>query len=833
MVGTLRLRPDGAELRAELKIGRIEIEDLAALLRTGRKTYTIERVTLRLRGTDGAAAEVAPTGSLTFLDEDTSHLDPGRVIPDAIAVAVERLRGRSRDAQSPGRLLESGAPCALFALLVNMVQRRQLVYCFEVVPVEGIGHPDLPPGTRLRGIKAIIFGERANPWRQLMEMRVWRLKTENETADLDLGMLKTDLGHFAKYREPLLSVRGQRDHASALADIAGLGLLVVRALILTHLPHFIPPGDSKPRSGERWPAAVDGQFPRVHGLEAGARLSHYSQPCPEGQPPTELPVLLIHGLSAAGSTFAHGSIPVNLVSYLRRRGRDVWVLDLRTSSANEHSGQPRPGPFTFEETARLDIPPAIDRILAVTGSSKVDVVAHCIGSAMFCLAVLQHPTLHRSIGHAVLSQVGLRPQMAPFNRARGYLASMVEPYLEIDEFDVRAETGSGFGLGLLDAFLATFPYSDDDFEAARAAALLQREEGVRGDFRLVRHRADALIGQMVQLENLADDTLLALDAIVGWVKTRTLAQTIHLSRQGVLTDADGDNDAVSSERISQRFGFPVLHLHGRRNEVFEWEGSLESHALLKRVFGEPLGENCAVDGDVHLGVDTPRQFVALAGYGHQDPFIGKNVQFDVFPYIDGFLRQSFAPVAAPAATRSFFACEAAWIGPMLGWVRDVAWTDPAGRPVPAAELALLLHPGGRRAETLCGVLVARHRDLDRQRPPDRLLLRAGAGIPVAARVGRRTASAAARTAAATGGADPAAAAPHPRRLRGAAAAPRTAGPGHGRRRLHGQLGVRPATLGAVPAGARRHPGRAPLRVGRRVQARAPVLPPRPRGLRCA
>jgi pimeloyl-ACP methyl ester carboxylesterase len=63
--------------------------------------------------------------------------------------------------------------------------------------------------------------------------------------------------------------------------------------------------------------------------------------------PTRPPLLLIHGLSASGSTFTHASIPGNLASHMLGQGREVWVLDLRTSSANKVRG----GPYTFEDTA--------------------------------------------------------------------------------------------------------------------------------------------------------------------------------------------------------------------------------------------------------------------------------------------------------------------------------------------------------------------------------------------------------------------------------------------------------------------------------------------------
>ncbi len=47
------------------------------------------------------------------------------------------------------------------------------------------------------------------------------------------------------------------------------------------------------------------------------------------------PVVMLHGYSAGGTTFAHHAVNPNFASYFWKDGRDVWIADLRTSS-----GQP-------------------------------------------------------------------------------------------------------------------------------------------------------------------------------------------------------------------------------------------------------------------------------------------------------------------------------------------------------------------------------------------------------------------------------------------------------------------------------------------------------------
>ena len=122
------------------------------------------------------------------------------------------------------------------------------------------------------------------------------------------------------------------------------------------------------------------------------------------------PVMLIHGYSASGTTFAHHSVPGNLTETLCKAGRDVWILDLRCSAGLATATNDWP----FEVIAG-DIPLAIDHIaqherIDVGDIPRVDVVAHCMGAAMFSMAILgdgsRQKGLHQKIGRVVFSQVG-------------------------------------------------------------------------------------------------------------------------------------------------------------------------------------------------------------------------------------------------------------------------------------------------------------------------------------------------------------------------------------------------------------------------------------------
>ena len=606
---------------------------------------------------------------------------------------------------------------------------RQLDYqitvkSVEQAPKDAGAVPPLAVGARLRGLKLLGDGLRIDMgaggasrplqglWRQLTELQLGPDTTDPAER---YGMLRLDYDHLAERRSPLLAVQRQSSAPDQLGDLAGLALLVLRQTVRLGFgalaaPEDYPDPQIRHNLASRWPGAVDGVAPKVLRIgHHGARLSHY---VPEAPLATSRPVLLIHGYGASGTTFTHPAIPVSLAAHLLRTGRHVWVLDLRSSIAHEADDPdaPRPGPWPFDEIATEDIPDALRCISVRSDGSQVDVVAHCIGAAMFCVAMLEHPQAHQWVGRAALSQTGPRMRFSPLNRLRGQLAAYLQQFMGIEELDNRPEyrrrrmpdgtvdwvrdEAMASRMRLLDALLATYPYPDDDEDAVVAAT------GV--NFKLVRRRADIIFGHLMELKNLAPQTLGCFDALNGWVKVRSFAQTIHYVNQGRLTDRSGNGRVLTHERLRERMGFPILLFHGRRNRVFDWRGSLASLRLLQRVRGVTPGPGAdSQDGRTTTWGDDGLKLVRLNGYGHQDCLIGQDAVADVFSHLLAFLDRPEAPArldaAAPARTPAIdFGVP--WLGPVWS---DLQWTGAGQR----WELRLLAHPEPRRARTAGWVLV--------------------------------------------------------------------------------------------------------------------------------
>ena len=557
----------------------------------------------------------------------------------------------------PPRALRESLQVVLLkaAIASNIGEQRGIDYLLHV---DSVSHPDCPlqPGDRLRGRKRIDNDPDGNPWRQLSEMDL-QLRRGGGLFGREhqpLGTLALDLRYFVRQRIALLALHSQPDMVTALADVGVLALLCLRVMLKIQLLKFVPP-DKRDRSiAARRPVELPGLSIKRYDMRTGRQslkvlLTRYRALVEAPQGP---PMVLFHGFTASGSTFAHPSMPRNLVQYLCGERRDVWVVELPTSIAFDKRDA---ADMSFEKVADL-IPEIVRFVTLRADQPRVDVLGHCIGAAMFCRAVLQDEQLHPRVRSLTLSQVGPLIQMSPANKLRGYLASYLAQFLGVKSLDARPsfEPGGATSLGqtLLDALLASLPYPARDRE--RVLAELAVAQG-RPDFRLVRHRSDAMLGRLFELTDdspIPAATLDALDDILGYARVQTLAQIIHYTRLSMLADNNGRNREITNDALSRRMGFPVLLLHGRRSGVFDWRGSLESYEWLRQSHAPRLDPAKARvernEEKLHLGLNTPRQLCVFEKFGHQDSMIGSRAADVVFPVIGDFLRSVAAAAVVDA-----------------------------------------------------------------------------------------------------------------------------------------------------------------------------------------
>ncbi len=111
-------------------------------------------------------------------------------------------------------------------------------------------------------------------------------------------------------------------------------------------------------------------------------LARYSAPPrPEGAPRLP-PVIVCHGL-AVNSVSLDMTEAVSLPRFLRARGFDVWLLDLRGCGASSRPPQGRGRyDYSFDDHATRDVKAAIELVKRETGAPRVSWVGHSMGGAV-------------------------------------------------------------------------------------------------------------------------------------------------------------------------------------------------------------------------------------------------------------------------------------------------------------------------------------------------------------------------------------------------------------------------------------------------------------------
>ncbi|MET0520035.1 MAG: alpha/beta fold hydrolase [Burkholderiaceae bacterium] len=580
--------------------------------------------------------------SMQFLLEAMSD---AKAAAPAQAGLWARIRQQARDA---------------WALASHGGELRLMEYEIEIGRPAGKDDGEIPAwaralvGQRVSGEKHISYTRRGNPWKQLSTLMLKRgpfqpLRGEREAT------LALCLFYLARQRVPLLRLTRSADSASAIRDVGSLMAYVFRMLIGLHVWTFRKPDPPLPRVIERLPGLVPGlPPPEIIELAAGrrgeagrSRQPIEDKPAPDADEPVMLrltryrsarpgarAILMLHGYSASGTTFAHHSVQPGPAKLMWDAGWDVWLLDMRTSA-----GMPTARlPWTFEEAALNDIPLAIDQVVKATGQAQIDVLAHCMGSVMLHMAMLEsreqafehfYPLRQRVMGRIrrlVISQVTPKMIFSPTNTLRAFMMQHIRQFLPLGDYAFRVETKDGDGPGLLDQIidrlLASLPYPDQEFDIENPPFPRWK----RTPWTATRHRMDLLYGRDFAISNVDQPVFDFIDDHFGPLNMDTVAQAVNFARSNEITDWRGasvylDDLAKSLALLSS---FPVLSVHGQDNGLCQ----AESGELTK-------------DHYEHVAPGRYR-FHVVQGHGHQDCLIGRHAATRVFPRIIEFLREEDA-----------------------------------------------------------------------------------------------------------------------------------------------------------------------------------------------
>lgn len=569
----------------------------------------------------------------------------------------------------------------------------------------------------------------SNPWRMLGELRVLMLSEQEgeplAAADCPPGLRPAWLdGRWKKVAEGTLTLNVPRlvgsgvprllEHESlpdAWLDQASFALFGARALFQTYfwrfrLPAYPPPlvgtacgVDVGPLPGQRldpastgrpgcwidddrhpckryWidptrletPQAVDGPS----GTEPRIVLSHFASRNPNAS--DLAPVLLFHGYVTSGYQYATPRLQVNAVDYLLEYGHDVWVVDLRTSVALPSSHRA----WTFDEVAKQDVPAAFAFVSLMTGVEQLNVVAHCMGSAVFNMAVLgghlQLPGGRSRVLSAVQAQVSMDVVPTRPNAMKASAARMFEALLGEDEFTVVADAGvardeTRAWESLLDRFLMTWPVSD--YEAKHYTD--NKPDGPRNARLATCNRINSLYGRNFDLDRLSDDMRAHLHEVFRHAHLTTFRHVIELGRVGHVVEANGRDAYVSPTAIQLNYGFPVRFLHGSRASVFGQRSTARSFKRLQQIHPDVFHDRLVLRQGAEHGPQPLKHH-----WGHFDIWLSEQSKDEVFPWIVQFFDEhgktaatatSRQPLRAPTMRHETTA-RPPLLGPWLGWWRS-------------------------------------------------------------------------------------------------------------------------------------------------------------------
>ncbi|UTA47179.1 alkaline phosphatase D family protein [Simiduia sp. 21SJ11W-1] len=516
------------------------------------------------------------------------------------------------------------------------------------------------PTHEIHGEKHITYTCAANPIQQLSELSITRFPGCSQKA----VTLAFDNRYLARRDKPLLRIVKQANLVRGFTDLLSFHCFFVRLLIHTHVWTFRKPDAPVARQPRRLAGPLTGlPAPEIrelevdrleNGLPIHIRLTRYPNPSAKDK----TPLVMLHGYSASSTTYAHQALDTSAAAYFHKAGRDIWLVDLRTSCGMLTAMLP----WHFEDVAFKDIPLAFSEILSITRASQCDVIAHCMGAAMLSMAVLQKPPagapyfkmrneLPDKLRHVALSQVGPKVSFSPDNMTRGYLLKNVRHLLGNLPYQFRPSDAPSMAESVLDRLLQALPYPRADF--ARENPLLP---GRKVRWSATRRRIDALFGRAFSLQNMPDRLLDHIDDIFGPLSLGTLAQTIHFALQEQITNYQGENCYATRENFAERWRFNTLTLHAADSGLAD----VGTATLMASALGNLERDGPPVSTRHHI----------FEGFGHQDLLIGRGAN-KVFKEIKRFFdapARYQQPEASKARVRlaPTVALDAPALGPVIG-----------------------------------------------------------------------------------------------------------------------------------------------------------------------
>ncbi len=319
-------------------------------------------------------------------------------------------------------------------------------------------------------------------------------------------------------------------------------------------------------------------------------------------------VMIAHGLTTSSDMFIMPE-HYSLVQYLLDHGyRDVWTLDYRMSNRFGYNMQRNK--FNMDDIALYDFPAAIATIREQVGPDKrIHVICHCLGSVSFMMSLFGKAVT--GITSVIANSVALTPNIPAWSKVKLTVGPFLCDYVVgIEYLNPYWRRQPGFSIGKVLASIISFFHKECDVPECHMLSFMWGT----GFPALYSH------------ENLHDVTHRRGGDLYGGVSVnyyRHVSKMVKADNTAVKFEPDNpkyqslpDNYFENAKKIET----PVLFMTGELNKVFA-NSNLICHQRLEEI----------VPGRHELHV--------FPNYGHQDVFMGKNCDKDIFPRLLEFLQK--------------------------------------------------------------------------------------------------------------------------------------------------------------------------------------------------
>jgi lysosomal acid lipase/cholesteryl ester hydrolase len=319
-------------------------------------------------------------------------------------------------------------------------------------------------------------------------------------------------------------------------------------------------------------------------------------------------VVVIHGLTTSTDMFVMPE-HYNLVSYLLDHElTDVWTIDFRMS--NRYSYNMRRHRYNMDDVAMYDFPAALAKIRESIGDRRLHVICHCLGSVSFMMSLFGRQV--DGVASVIANSVALTPRVPAWSKMKISAAPFLVDYvLNIPYLNPQWSEEPRWTIGWTFSKVVDFFHRECDVSACHMLSMMWGT----GWPALYEH------------DNLADVTHRRGGDLYGPTSMnyyRHVGKMLKADNTAVKYEPDDPKyDGLPNDYFehAREIETPVLFMTGENNRVFT-DSNVECHRRLEQL------------------VPGRHQLHVFPGYGHQDPFMGKNNDVDIFPRLVEFIHEN-------------------------------------------------------------------------------------------------------------------------------------------------------------------------------------------------